>query len=132
MLTAHEIHEIARLTARYTVELMAAEARSSPAQRPQGAVRFERLTIDLAHARAAYDGKPIVMKPQEFGLFAYLASNAGQLVTRMQIVNHLSRPEKPMRFNYVDLLIVRLRQKLPSRDWIVTIPKEGFIFKPPA
>ena len=90
-----------------------------------GPVAYQRLLVDFGRQRVEYAGQPVNLTPQEFDTLAFLAVNVGHVVTRGQLVAHLS-PEKPLRANYIDILVGRLRTKLGvAGGWILAV-HDGF------
>lgn len=105
------------------------------AHRREGARRwrFGHWVMDL-HARALsdVDGKAVHLTAAEFDLLTTFVENAGEVMTRHQLLSG----HRPIAFEpterTVDVLVRRLRQKLeddPSRPrLIVTVHRAGYIF----
>ncbi|MEW5720577.1 MAG: response regulator transcription factor [Chloroflexota bacterium] len=89
------------------------------------------LTIDLARAQVLRGDQPLALTPTEFRLLIYLAQNAGQALTRDQILQavwgHTAEIEDDRTVN---VHIRRLREKVeidPSRpSLILTVPGIGY------
>jgi DNA-binding response OmpR family regulator len=132
MLSQVEMQELARLVARAVIE----ELRGQPAplhakNAAIAPVAYQKLLIDFGRQRVEYDAKPVSLTPQEFDTLSFLVVNVGHVVTRGQLVAYLS-PEKPLRANYIDILVGRLRTKLGAAGgWISTKARVGFVFEPP-
>lgn len=72
------------------------------------------LRIDLVTRHVTQGGRTIDLTPREFDLLAYLAENAGQVVSREMLAAYVWR--EPSRFtpldNVIDVHVSRLRRKL--------------------
>jgi DNA-binding response OmpR family regulator len=81
-----------------------------------GRLRVVDLEIDLISRRAMRGGRLIDLAPKEFELLAYLMSNAGKVVSREMLGQHvwdaLSRGT-PLD-NVIDVHVGRLRRKIDS------------------
>jgi two-component system torCAD operon response regulator TorR len=95
--------------------------------------RFGRWEMDL-HSRTVreVDGADIHLTAAEFDLLAAFVDNAGEVMTRQQLLTgHRPVPFEPTE-RTVDVLVRRLRQKLeddPSKPrLIVTVHRAGYIF----
>ena len=90
------------------------------------------LAIDLTGHTAALNGEPLDMKPREFALISFLASNRGRAFTRDQILERLWGHDYIGDSRTVDVHVRWLREKIepnpsnPSR--IVTIRGVGYRF----
>jgi DNA-binding response OmpR family regulator len=77
--------------------------------------------------------RAIELTPKEFGLLEYLMRNAGQSVTRSQIVEHVWNLSFDTMTNVVDVYINYLRKKIDSpsdRKLIHTIRGIGYEMHP--
>jgi two-component system OmpR family response regulator len=74
----------------------------------------------------------VAVSPKEFELITYLASNAGQIVTRMQLLENVWNLHFDPGTNVVDVHVGRLRRKLEDAGSmaIQTARGEGYIFAP--
>jgi two-component system OmpR family response regulator len=85
-------------------------------------------------ARTVHIGtEHVAVSPKEFELITYLAQNAGQTVTRMQLLEHVWNLHFDPQTNVVDVHVGRLRRKLESaagRPIIQTARGEGYVFAP--
>ena len=70
--------------------------------------------------------------PKEFELITYFARNAGQVVTRMQLLENVWNLHFDPGTNVVDVHVGRLRRKLEEAGAtaIQTARGEGYIFAP--
>lgn len=94
---------------------------------------FGEVEIRL-RARTVHVGRTHVpVSPREFALITYLARNAGQVVTRMQLLQEVWRLHFDPGTNVVDVHVGRLRRKLEEaagRPLILTERGAGYIFAP--
>lgn len=89
-------------------------------------IRMKARTVHVKHEHVA-------VSPKEFDLITYLAQNAGQVVTRMQLLEHVWNLHFDPQTNVVDVHVGRLRRKLEGaagRPVIHTARGEGYIFDP--
>lgn len=111
------------------IELLArirALLRRESAQK-QAQMRIGNLTIDFASRDVTMNGAPIRLSAKEFELLELLALNAGNVLTRYQISEHLSRDfESIASSNIVDAHIKNLRKKLDADDMIQTVRGVGY------
>ncbi|MCR8724197.1 response regulator transcription factor [Frigidibacter sp. ROC022] len=77
----------------------------------------------------------VAVSPKEFELITYFAQNAGQTVTRMQLLENVWNLHFDPQTNVVDVHVGRLRRKLEAaagRPIIQTARGEGYVFAPTA
>ena len=77
--------------------------------------RVGGLEIDLPKRRVTREGDEIRLTPKEFDLLAFLARNAGKVVTHKQILNAVWGPAHENETQYLRVYVGQLRQKL-ERD----------------
>ena len=94
---------------------------------------FGEVEIRL-RARTVHVGRRHVpVSPREFELIAFLARNAGQTVTRMQLLENVWKLHFDPGTNVVDVHVGRLRRKLEEaagRPVIHTARGAGYVFAP--
>ncbi|MFT3763002.1 MAG: response regulator transcription factor [Pseudoxanthomonas sp.] len=90
-------------------------ARRPRALAPQTLLRVHDLEIDLLARSVRRGEQPIELQPREFRLLEYLARNAGQVVTRTMLLEHVWDLHFDPQTNVVDSHISRLRAKI-DRD----------------
>ena len=73
------------------------------------------LTLDRDPARGRRGADELPLSPQEFALLEYLCRNAGRVVTRSMILDHVWKMRFDPGTNVVDVHIHRLRCKVESR-----------------
>ncbi|NJD59204.1 MAG: DNA-binding response regulator [Anaerolineales bacterium] len=70
------------------------------------------VVIDLAMHTVQRDGEEIKLTATEFKLLAYLAANAGRVLTNQSILSHVWDPAESDRVEYLRVYIRQLRKKL--------------------
>ena len=87
-----------------------------------------RLKARTVHVRRAH----VAVSPKEFELITYFARNAGQVVTRMQLLENVWNLRFDPGTNVVDVHVGRLRRKLEEAGShaIQTARGEGYVFAP--
>jgi two-component system OmpR family response regulator len=87
-----------------------------------------RLKARTVHVKRAH----VPTSPKEFELITYFARNAGQVVTRMQLLENVWNLHFDPGTNVVDVHVGRLRRKLEEAGSaaIQTARGEGYIFSP--
>jgi two-component system KDP operon response regulator KdpE len=95
-------------------------------------VKAGPLTIDLAGHLVTRNGVEVKLTATEFKLLAYLASNAGRVLTHQSILTHVWGPEEADRIEYLRVYMGQLRRKLeesPSQpQYLLTEPGVGYRF----
>jgi two-component system KDP operon response regulator KdpE len=95
-------------------------------------IRFGELEIDILHRRVRADGRDLHLTPLELSLLYLLVANAGQVLTRDEILDALWGGDYAAGSNVVDGQVRKLRAKLRD-DWrrpryIATVPGKGYRF----
>lgn len=87
-----------------------------------------RMKARTVHVKRAH----VAVSPKEFELITYFAQNAGQVVTRMQLLENVWKLHFDPGTNVVDVHVGRLRRKLEEAGStaIQTARGEGYIFAP--
>jgi DNA-binding response OmpR family regulator len=108
-------------------------------RRASGAVEPTRLTvgdlsIDLLTREVRRGSERIDLQPREFSLLEYLMRNAGRVVSKTMILEHVWDYHFDPQTNVVDVLVCRLRNKV-DRDGaekrIQTIRGVGYVLTVP-
>ena len=90
------------------------------------------LTIDLAQHSLMRDGEEVKLTATEFKLLAYLAANAGRVLTHQAILSHVWDPADADHIEYLRVYMRQLRKKLeddPEQpQYLVTEPGVGYRF----
>ncbi len=98
----------------------------------EAVLRIGDLEINTASHDVKRAGEAIKLSAREYALLEYLAYNAGKVVTRTQIVEHIYHEDVEMDSNVVDVYINYLRKKIDREPWqrlIHTIRGAGYILK---
>jgi len=106
-------------------------------RRSTGAVEATRisagaLSIDLLRREATLSEKVIDLQPREFSLLEFLMRNAGRIVSKTMILEHIWDYSFDPQTNVVDVLICRLRSKLDKegvQKIIRTVRGAGYVLK---
>jgi len=72
------------------------------------------VAIDLAMHSISRGGEEVKLTATEFKLLAYLASNAGRVLTNRSILSHVWDPAEMDRVEYLRVYIRQLRKKLET------------------
>lgn len=120
---------IEELLARIRVSLRhAAQARGSKAT----VVSAGPLTVDLGGHRVTRAGEEVKLTATEFKLLAYLAANAGRVLTHQSILAHVWGEAEIGQVEYLRVYMRQLRKKLeadPAQPvYLVTEPGVGYRF----
>jgi len=69
--------------------------------------------LDPRQMRLTVRGVPISLSPQEYRTVAYLMMNAGRVVSQQELAEHLQSVHFERESNAVEVLVGRVRRKLP-------------------
>jgi DNA-binding response OmpR family regulator len=106
--------------------------RSTPGQSEATRLRVADLEVDLIRREARRGTAEIQLTQQEFALLEYLCRNAGRVVTRAMVLDHVWKMRIDTSTNIVDVHIHRLRNKVDrdsSQPLIRTIRGVGYVLK---
>jgi DNA-binding response OmpR family regulator len=88
------------------------------------------LTIDFAQHQAQLSGRALNLTPIEYRILAFLAQNAGRVVTQQDLLTKVWGPEYKDESHLLRVNIARLRQKVepnPSTPrYVLTRPGIGY------
>jgi DNA-binding response OmpR family regulator len=94
---------------------------------------FANLTIDPTSHRAEVRGQPVDLTPTEFNLLAFLASHAGRVFTRQQLLDHVWERDVGDA-STVTVHMRRLREKVEpdpvTPRHLKTVWGVGYLFEP--
>jgi DNA-binding response OmpR family regulator len=93
------------------------------------------LTVDAGRHTARRQGREISFTRKEFALLVYLARNAGRVVTRGELLQHVWDDPRNSYSNIIDVYAGRLRRKLDANEeapLFHTIRGVGFMLEAPA
>ncbi|MGH7053064.1 MAG: winged helix-turn-helix domain-containing protein [Stellaceae bacterium] len=97
-------------------------------------LRVGDLELDLLTRTVKRQGKPIELLPREFRLLEYLMRNAGHVVTRTMLLEHVWDYHFDPQTNVIDVHISRLRQKIDKNfdhPLLHTVRGAGYCLRPP-
>jgi two-component system copper resistance phosphate regulon response regulator CusR len=106
--------------------------RGTSAQAEPNRLHVADLQLDLLRREARRGDQLLQLTPQEFSLLEYLCRNAGRVVTRTMILDHVWRMRFDPATNVVDVHIYRLRSKVDTtsrRPLIHTMRGVGYVLK---
>jgi two-component system OmpR family response regulator len=106
-------------------------------RRSSGAMEPTRLTvgdlsIDLLTREVRRTGMKIDLQPREFALLEYLMRNAGRIISKTMIIEHVWDYNFDPQTNIVEARICRLRDKVDrpfDKNMIHTIRGVGYVLK---
>ena len=97
-------------------------------RRFKGTISLPNIKIKTKTHEVQKEGLKVSLTPKEYDLLIYLIENAGNILTREQIL--ASVWDKEMEdTRTVDLHLARLRKKLGLENVIKTLPKVGYLFE---
>ncbi|MGN6126267.1 MAG: response regulator transcription factor [Humibacter sp.] len=79
-------------------------------------MRVGNLTIDSLEHKASVDGKQVAFSPREFSLVRLLATHAGELVTRGDILDDIWGGHEHIDQNVLDQYVSYVRRKLDAAN----------------
>jgi two-component system OmpR family response regulator len=113
------------------VEVLAKRGGPSRAAEPTS-YRVGDLEIDRLSHRVTRGGQEIVLQPREFRLLEYLMRQAGQVVTRTMLLEHVWDYHFDPQTNVIDVHVSRLRAKIDrgfDRQLLHTIRGAGYMIR---
>ena len=90
------------------------------------------LTLDRLTHKVTRGGQAIVLQPREFRLLEYLMLNAGRVVTRTMLLQHVWDYYFDPQTNVIDVHISRLRSKIDkgfARPLLHTVRGSGYMIR---
>jgi two-component system, OmpR family, response regulator len=105
--------------------------RSSPEEASPKYVVGDLVLDRLAH-KVTRAGEPILLQPREYRLLEYLMKNAGQVVTRTMLLEHVWDYHFDPQTNVIDVHISRLRGKIDKnyeRPLLHTVRGAGYVVR---
>ncbi len=101
------------------------------AGQPQELLQAGGLQLDPAARTVQRDGEPVLLSTREFDLLQALMLNAGRVLSREQLEQHLYSWGREVDSNAVEVHIHHLRKKLGT-DCIQTVRGVGYLLPRPA
>jgi two-component system OmpR family response regulator len=90
------------------------------------------LVLDRLSHRVTRGGEPIALQPREYRLLEYLMRNAGQVVTRTMLLEHVWDYHFDPQTNVIDVHISRLRAKIDKhfdKPLLHTVRGAGYMIR---
>jgi two-component system, OmpR family, response regulator len=90
------------------------------------------LSVDLLRREVVRANEKIDLRAREFALLEYLMRNAGRVVSKTMILEHIWNYSFDPETNIVDVLVCRLRNRIDkegSKKMIQTIRGAGYVLK---
>jgi two-component system, OmpR family, response regulator len=113
------------------VEVLVRRRAASGTSEPT-AYRVADLELDRLSHRVTRQGTEIVLQPREFRLLEFLMKNAGQVVTRTMLLEHVWDYHFDPQTNVIDVHVSRLRSKIDKgfdHPLIHTIRGAGYMVR---
>jgi two-component system OmpR family response regulator len=110
-------------------------ARRPPIAQVSTLLRVADLEMDLIGRKVRRAGREIDLQPREFRLLEYLMRNAGRVVTRTMLLEHVWEFHFEPRTNIVETHISRLRSKIDrgfDAELLETVRGSGYLLRAPA
>ncbi|MEU6857362.1 response regulator transcription factor [Glycomyces sp. NPDC046736] len=107
--------------------------RDAAAPRGADTVAVADLVLDLAAHQVARGGKTIDLSPTEFRLLRYLASNAGRVVSKSELLKQVWGYDFETESSLAETYVFYLRRKLDKLGprLIHTVRGVGYMLRPP-
>jgi heavy metal response regulator len=106
--------------------------RRSTAKAEPTTLTYADLTLDLLSREVKRGGRKIDLQAREFALLEYLLRNAGRVVSKTMMLEHVWDYNFDPKTNVVDVLVSRLRSKIDrdfDRKLIHTMRGFGYVLK---
>lgn len=91
-------------------------------------IEMGRVTLDTRNGRVTVDGVPVDLTAQEIAVLTYLALNAGRMISRTELSEHIYEYDGDRDSNTIAVFITRLRKKL-GPDLITTVRGRGYMIE---
>jgi two-component system, OmpR family, response regulator len=105
-------------------------ARRPPLSQATTVLRVADLEMDLVARKVRRAGREVELLPREFQLLEYLMRNAGRVVTRTMLLEHVWEFNFEPRTNIVETPISRLRSKIDrgfATELLETVRGSGYL-----
>jgi two-component system OmpR family response regulator len=109
-------------------------ARRPPIAQVPTLLRVADLEMDLIGRKVRRAGQEIDLQPREFRLLEYLMRNAGRVVTRTMLLEHVWEFHFDPKTNIVETHISRLRSKIDrgfDAELLETVRGSGYLLRAP-
>jgi DNA-binding response OmpR family regulator len=122
---------IDELLARVRAVLRRSQLQAGDARGAASRLTFGEVTIDLAQHLVTVSGNEIQLTPIEYRLLAYMAQNAGRVVTQDLLLEHVWGAEYVGESHLLQVNVNRLRRKIEGDAthprYILTKPGIGYL-----
>ncbi len=118
------------LVARVRAAMRRPAATAGHSGAPVGTCALGDLVLDTGTRRASVAGADVRLTATEFALLAFLAGNAGRVVSRRQLLGAVGGTASVTGERSVDVHIAQLRAKLGAHSPIRTIRGVGYLAEP--
>ena len=106
--------------------------RRGPAAQPSPELRVGDLVVDTARRRVMRGERIVPLTAREYQILEFLARNAGRVVTRTALWEHVWESDAVPDSNVVDVYVRYLRNKLQREpDLIRTVRGGGYVLEAP-
>jgi two-component system OmpR family response regulator len=75
-------------------------------------IAFGKYLLDLRTMEVTSDGMPMELTPKEFKLVSYLVHRRGQVISQLEITEHIYNQDFERDSNAVEVLVARVRKRL--------------------
>jgi two-component system, OmpR family, response regulator len=102
---------------------------------PEDRLHVGDLELDVRRREVSRDGNRIDLQPREFAVLQYLMENAGTVLPKTFILEHVWNFDFDPQTNVLDVLISRLRKKIDDpfeTKLIHTVRGVGYVIREPA
>ncbi|WP_170569247.1 response regulator [Ruegeria atlantica] len=89
-------------------------------------IEMGNVVLDTRNGRVTADGVPVNLTAQEIAVLTYLAHNAGRMIPRTELSEHIYEYDGDRDSNTIAVFINRLRKKL-RHDLITTVRGRGYM-----
>jgi DNA-binding response OmpR family regulator len=92
------------------------------------------MQLDTRSHRVSIAGNPVMLTTKEYSVLEYLARNAGRIVTREEIAEHVWGQDFDPFSNLIEVYINRLRrhmEKVSPARYIATVRGSGYMLEDP-
>ena len=92
------------------------------------------LAIDTGRHRVTRAGREVLLTAKEYAFLVYLASNAGRVVNRAELMAHVWNDARTTYSNIIDVYASRLRKKIDDGEpvqLLATVRGAGFLLAEP-
>lgn len=95
---------------------------------------FSHLSLDTSAKQLSVSGKPVELTAYEYKVLEYLMLHPGQVISKMELTEHLYEQDYDRDSNVLEVFVRRLRQKLDPDKMlkpIDTVRGQGYRFNVP-